>query len=220
MPFHIQTQSGNLLVDVNPEQCPVCLHAVHPLEAGAFLIGRSIERVLRCPRSQCGRVFIARYQHTQNTPNGPLYSLREQLPLTIVVSQHNEIIKAVSPDFVAIYAEAEKAELSGLKLICGPGYRKALEFLIKDYVIRSHAGKADEIKRLNLAKCITEYVPDEKVKRVAARGVWLGNDETHYLRKWEEKDVKDPKALIRLTLHWIEMDELTQQTLRDMPEGK
>ena len=126
----------------------------------------------------------------------------------------------MSPDFVTIFAEAERAEMLGLKLICGPGYRKALEFLVKDYVIRSHPDKAEEIKRLNLAKCIDEYVTDDKVKKVAARAVWLGNDETHYLRKWEEKDVKDLKGLIRLTLHWIEMDELTKQALEEMPEGR
>jgi hypothetical protein len=126
----------------------------------------------------------------------------------------------VSPDFVTIFSEAERAEQTGFKLVCGPGYRKALEFLIKDYVIRSHPDKAEEVKRVLLGKCIADCVTDEKVKQVAARAVWLGNDETHYLRKWEGKDLTDLKALIRLTLHWIEMDELTQEALKEMPEGK
>lgn len=107
-----------------------------------------------------------------------------------------------------------------MKLICGPGYRKSLEFLVKDYVIKSHQDKVEEIKRLPLGRCISDYVADEKVKQVAARAVWLGNDETHYLRKWEGKDLTDLKILINLTVHWIEMDELTQQALKDMPEGK
>jgi len=78
----------------------------------------------------------------------------------------------------------------------------------------------DEIKKLNLAKCIADYVSDGRVKQVAARAVWLGNDETHYLRKWEEKDLNDLKMLIALTLHWIEMDELTKKVMADMPEGR
>ncbi len=207
-------------MDVNPDQCPICSHAAHPVEHGSFLAGRFVERVFRCPRSQCGRIFIARYRYAHNTPSGALYTLGECLPLTIVVSEHSEIIKAISPDFVMIHTEAERAELLGLKLICGPGYRKALEFLIKDYLIRSHPDKTDEVKRQNLAKCINEYVTDDRVKKVAARAVWLGNDETHYLRKWEEKDLFDLKGLIKLTLHWIEMDELTEKALADMPEGK
>jgi hypothetical protein len=105
-------------------------------------------------------------------------------------------------------------------MICGPGYRKALEFLIKDYVIGSIPDKAAEVKRLLLGRCIQEYVGDGKVKLVAARAVWLGNDETHYERKWEDKDLNDLKTLIGLTVHWIEMDELTKKALKDMPEGK
>jgi hypothetical protein len=92
--------------------------------------------------------------------------------------------------------------------------------LNKDYVIRSHQDKAEEIRKLNLGKCISDYVSDEKVKQVSARAVWLGNDETHYERKWEDKDLNDLKTLIRLTLHWIEMDEMTQKALQDMPERK
>lgn len=51
-------------------------------------------------------------------------------------------------------------------------------------------------------------------------GAWLGNDETHYVRKWEDKDLKDLKKLISLTIHWIEMDALTVEVIADMPDGK
>jgi hypothetical protein len=162
------------------------------------------------------------------------FAFARVFPFTFKASEHNEIINQISPEFVTIYAEAERAEHDGLKLICGPGYRKALEFLIKDYVIRLNAvdetdtpekqaeavAKQQEIKSLPLARCISDYVTDSNVKQVAARAVWLGNDETHYLRKWEDKDLSDLKKLIRLTLHWIEMDELTQDALKSMPAGK
>jgi hypothetical protein len=141
-------------------------------------------------------------------------------PTTVQTSDHSDIITKISPDFVTIFGEAEVAEQQGLKLICGPGYRKALEFLVKDYAIRLHQDRVDEIKSLPLAQCIRDNVTDQNVRNVAARAVWLGNDETHYLRRWEDKDVADLKRLIRLTLHWIEMDELTQQALKEMPEGK
>jgi hypothetical protein len=48
----------------------------------------------------------------------------------------------------------------------------------------------------------------------------LGNDETHYVRKWEDKDLTDLKTVIELTLHWIEMAEMTDSVMNDMPEGK
>jgi hypothetical protein len=97
---------------------------------------------------------------------------------------------------------------------------KALEFLIKDYLCRLRPDDADEIKRVQLGPYIENYVDNEKVKSTAARAVWLGNDETHYLRKWEDKDLEDLKKLIQLTVHWIEMEELTDSVVKEMPEGK
>ena len=47
---------------------------------------------------------------------------------------------------------------------------------------------------------ITAYIAHPKVASLAERDVWLGNDETHYVRKWEGKDVQDLKLLIKLTV--------------------
>jgi hypothetical protein len=148
------------------------------------------------------------------------FVLSESVPLTVETSKSDDTIQKISPDFVSVYREAEEAELRNLRLVCGPGYRKALEFLIKDYVIKLNSDKADEIKKLNLGNCIADFVKNDKINKVAARAVWLGNDETHYLRKWEGKDLQDLKSLIALTVHWIEMEELTEATIKDMPEGR
>lgn len=43
------------------------------------------------------------------------------------------------------------------------------------------------------------------IKEMAKRAVWLGNDETHYVRKWEDKDIQDLKNLIDLTVYFISM---------------
>ena len=105
--------------------------------------------------------------------------------------------------------------------VCGVGYRKALEFLIKDYIIEGkEPDVVEEIKVSPLARCIDTFVSDPNVKNVSKRAVWLGNDETHYVRKWEEKDVQDLKGLIRLTIRWIEQERETAFLLKDMPEGR
>ena len=103
--------------------------------------------------------------------------------------------------------------------ICGVGYRKALEFLIKDYAILNYPQQKETIEKKLLGQCIKEFVTDEKVKIVATRAVWLGNDETHYIRKWEGKNLDDLKKLIELTVHWIEMEALTKSFEQDMPTG-
>lgn len=41
-----------------------------------------------------------------------------------------------------------------------------------------------------MARCIYKnYIEDNNVRRCAELAVWLGNDESHYLRKWENKDL-------------------------------
>jgi len=127
-------------------------------------------------------------------------------------------IQKLSPAFVTIYGQSDSAEQEALTEICGVGYRKALEFLIKDYLIEKHSDKADEIKKKFLGRCIEEYVTEVRVKEVAKRAVWLGNDETHYVRLWEGKDLKDLKDLINLTVLWIDMEKKTEQLKASMPE--
>ncbi|MBI5787992.1 MAG: DUF4145 domain-containing protein [Candidatus Schekmanbacteria bacterium] len=99
------------------------------------------------------------------------------------------------------------------------GYRKALEFLIKDYLISEAPNDAtkDEIKKEFLGDTIKKRVNDPNVKSVAERAVWLGNDETHYERKWQDKDLSHLKQLIQLTIHWIEAHKLTEKFLNEMP---
>lgn len=44
--------------------------------------------------------------------------------------------------------------------------------------------------------------------------MWLGNDETHYVRKWEASDISDLKMLIDLTAHWMTSELLTERYLK------
>tara|TARA_R110000850_G_scaffold183823_1_gene309402 strand:+ start:158 stop:367 length:210 start_codon:yes stop_codon:yes gene_type:complete len=67
-----------------------------------------------------------------------------------------------------------------------------------------------------LGACINEYVNDANVKVCASRAAWIGNDETHYVRKWGEKDINDLKTLLRLTSAWILNELLTEKYLREM----
>lgn len=51
--------------------------------------------------------------------------------------------------------------------------------------------------------------------------VHIGNTGAgHYVRKWEEKDLNDLKALVRLTMRWVNDEIQTNQLLKDMPAGK
>jgi hypothetical protein len=102
--------------------------------------------------------------------------------------------------------------------VAGPGYRKALEFLIKDYLIFVEPDKADSIKPTALQNLIQNKITDVNLKTSAERATWLGNDETHYLRKWESQDIGDLKLLITLTVNWAENCILTSEFKIKMPK--
>jgi len=204
------TNGGRKDISIFSVTCPCCGLQVVPI----YLCCHQNSGVVfsQCPVSGCGELFLLKIK------NDGLVFLRNH-PLS--KQTFSEIINGVSSSFGIIYNEAFAAEQMDLKEVCGVGYRKALEFLIKDYAI---AGKDDQtveiIKKMPLAKCIDDYVEDAMVKAVAKRAVWLGNDETHYVRKWDDKDVHDLKGLIRLTTLWIEKEKETERLLEEMPEGR
>jgi hypothetical protein len=216
-------ERSSVLIDKNPDTCPICIHGIEPVELAPALFtntnweGKKVERPLVCPREQCQHMFIARYYERLHAA---IYCLRECVPAELPDVAFTDEVLRISPDFCDIYNEAHKAEQQGFTLVCGPGYRKSLEFLIKDYVSGVHPEQKKEIAEMRLGPCITKYVSSEKVKSTAARAAWLGNDETHYVRKWEDKDLQDLKKLITLTSHWIQDEELTKDAVTDMPVGK
>src|SRR5579872_1051581 len=170
----------SLKIDTDPDSCPLCHCAIEPVDVGwEFLADQCspqvIERVLRCPKKDCQRLFIARYE--QYPPGSNVFELAECVPAKLLDPEFPAELREISPDYCDIYAEAHQAEQLGLLLVAGPGYRKALEFLVKDYVSRLHPEAKEEIDHMPLAACINKYVTDGRLRVVAERAVWLGNDE-------------------------------------------
>ena len=92
--------------------------------------------------------------------------------------------------------------------------------MIKDFAIARNKGKDDKIGEATLGQVIENYVADANIKQCAKRATWLGNDETHYVRKWEDKDINDLKNLVRLTVNWVENVLLSDQYANDMQPQK
>ncbi len=120
-------------------------------------------------------------------------------------------------NFIKIYSQAYSAEASDLDEISGMGYRKSLEFLLKDYTIHLNPDKEEQIKKQALSDVIVTYLSNNSFLVKTARAAsWLGNDQTHYVKKWVSKDVSDLKKLILATLHWIEQTEISKEYISDM----
>lgn len=229
MAFNIQytdgdDNQGNGSLETYPDHCPSCHNKVTPIRNTVFRDGAKlhqsdeIQAVFRCTNSKCRDIFIGYYRSAYGNPSH--FNLVRTAPEKPIDVAFSNIIRQKSPNFSNIYNEAHATEQHGLVEVCGPGYRKALEFLIKDYVMSGVQAEAEkeEIKSEFLGATIQNRIKDEKIRAVAKRAVWLGNDETHYMRKWIGQDLQDLKKLIELTVHWMEAEVLTKEFLDNMPE--
>ena len=222
--MHIDIERVRYPYDSIPDTCPLCHHGIEPRMIGSNVVerksseGNILQLLYRCPRQDCQRAFIATYQQGRSFRGTleDIFPLRNTAPYRGEEPVIPEEIKKLSTNFVEIYSQAHTAEHYGLDQIAGVGYRKSLEFLVKDFCISKYPEKEQEIKTKFLGVCINEFVDDANIKECARRAAWLGNDESHYIRKWEDKEIKDLKILIELTMAWIRNNVLTAQYLADM----
>lgn len=201
--------------DKVPNECPFCHKSITPRICQGFQKNKTLEIVYRCPDSKCGRIFTSFYQYEVEKGFWK-YVYKSSSVGTFVEKEFSENIRELSNNFVGIYNQASKAESLNLNHIAGIGFRKALEFLIKDYLISKNPDKEENVKKKFLGKCIKEDIDNVNVKEMAERATLIGNDETHYVRKWKDKDINDLKLLINVTLHWINMELLTEQYKNEM----
>ena len=222
-----------------PDQCPICHHSIDPRVLYGILLTSltnpgsptGLEVTLRCTRAACRRSFLAIYEPTrkgaipgvQQETDARYWTYLRSLPAEPVGRMFPPAISKTSELFVKIYNQSLAAEGYGLDQLAGPGYRKALEFLVKDYLKSTEPDNRERalaIEQMQLMNCIRNMVKDPNLKSAASRATWLGNDETHYIRKWEGKDIEDLKKLIDLTLYWIASEILTRELEVSMPDPK
>jgi len=211
----ISAQNHSYPVDV-PDACPICHRHSEMQVVGADEVdgGTGVQAIFRCAYSGCKQFFFGYYGPKTN---GSLLYIR---PVKPNITTFPEAVSALSPAFQSIFCEAEEASQFGLNQIAGPGYRKAFEFLIKDYAKSLSPDRSAEIEAKFAGAIVGDFVADPRIQAVAKRALWLGNDETHYLKKWTDHDVSDLVTLIKLTANWIEIDHLSKAYVDGMPDPR
>lgn len=187
-----------------PQKCVHCGENMTPDILGgysgesAFATSRKIGVFLRCSNEKCLRFYALEYRSGFRVEYSYRPPVKVELP---------ENIEQVSATFVEIYTQATTAEAEKLFQIAGVGYRKSLEFLIKDYAIRNHPDEEEDIKKMMLGSVISGYLSDfPKLKNLAKAATWIGNDETHYVRRHTDKDIQSMKAFIKSAAQFIAAD--------------
>ncbi len=214
---------GSATIDDFPDTCPWCNSVGTPTFITAHSLGdrwdyeEVVEAVFKCPKNECGRFYLAYYTKFGRMDDS-FFLRKTRVPYYWEPVEFSEHITKISEGFTTIYNQAYTAEGMKLTQICGAGYRKALEFLIKDYLISKGPEKKEEIKSTLLGPLI-KGIENQQINTCAKRAAWLGNDETHYERVWEDKDIENLKELIQLTRYWIEGEVITAKYQEDMPES-
>lgn len=205
-----------------PSKCPICETGYANLPLVSYFIQSSnpcsaslIYSLHLCPH--CEKCFLVKYFASgfNEFLEAEIYEI---LPHPDSCTNFSTKISNLSPKFVEIYAQAEKAENSGLSEICGLGYRKALEFLLKDFAIHTHPESAEQIKSAPLSQCVKKYISTENIRTLAERSAWLGNDEAHYIKKHNDRDVSDMKSFIEACVYFISMTLVTEDAAAMVPK--
>ena len=191
----------------NPSTCPHCHNGIEPRQLHQYS-DKGPEKTFvnyslwKCTFRECGRLFVAVYVlHGQGR-----HSFKGFLDGSPIGPHWPESIQKIESKFMATYMQAMQAECLGLDEISGMGYRKAIEYLVKDYVIYKNSALRGQIEDTLLAKVISENFTDAQesdLKELLQRATWLGNDMTHYLKYHENFDINDLKELIKLVMDEI-----------------
>ena len=110
------------------------------------------------------------------------------------------------PDFCKIYYQAAVTEARNLSEICGMGYRKALECLVKQYAVKTFPDSADVINKETLMQTINR-IDNPRIQALSKASAWLGNDQTHLQVKHPDYTVDDIKSFIKALCYHILMEE-------------
>lgn len=167
-------------------------------------------QIWQCANKECVKLFGVLYKVVDGTP--AIAKVLNGLPkgpdwpkpiLELVDGNTIETEEPLKSKFIKTYLQSLEAESYGLDEIAGMGYRKAIEYLVKDWAIQNNPDKKEDILSKWLGSTIKNYYSGD-LKDILERATWLGNDQAHYKKLFEEYDIEVLKELIDLIM--VELD--------------
>lgn len=229
MNFSIHNNNSHPYADAeNPNICPHCHVANEPLNLFKYndnKVHRLIS-VWRCNYNKCNKIFVVSHKKVENNyviernlnglPKGPIW------PEPILQLKDGQTIGTESvkeSKFIKTYLQSLEAESHGYDEIAGMGYRKAIEYLVKDWAIHSNPNEKEKILGQWLSAVINGYFTGD-LKEILERATWLGNDQTHYNKIFEEYDINHLKELIGLIMVELDRDFKKRHYIENIEKRK
>ncbi len=185
-----------------PRYCPICGMPQCPDVADSKLWkpdGDARYGTVMYTCNNCSRKYLVNYDLSPSAESWKPCSFYPVLDL----SCKNDVLDPVSPRFSELYAQALRSEQLGDVDLAATGYRNAIECLIKDYAIVELHADPDTVTKESLFEAIGNYLDPDMVKTADVVRI-LGNDFTHYQRKYPQFDFKILKTYTAYFISLIE----------------
>ena len=168
-----------------PLECPHCgAYGVPDIVTSTHVVyGSSVYHILILEHSCCDKISQAIYRVKDES--GELLSL---LPQIIKRGDFPNSIMKISPHY-------------------------ALEVLIKDYAISVLHEPEKEVISCSLSKAIQKYLSEVKLSQSADVVRILGNDHTHYERKYDDIDFQILKKYLKIFVDSIDCEYLIRNPI-------
>lgn len=185
-----------------PSICPYCGLYVDATLAKTAIFSFNNHSLLAatCKCTSCQKTFFFACEYSKNKNDYVPISY----PAISFIPYSNEILEKVSPRFIDMYNQSLLAEFNKNFELAAVGYRSALEFLVKDYAITELGENIDEVSSKTLCNAIGTYLHQEELIKTADVVRILGNDFTHYQRKYPQHDFELLKKYMVIFIGQIE----------------
>lgn len=196
---------GRTCTFYSTEICPYCNKAIFP-EIKVLNFSNNYNHVsciVSCPA--CSNEFLIKFKRDAANANY-VYYYYEALPFPEPQINLPADFQELFPEFYKIYTEAAQAESYNLLEICGMGYRKALEALVKQYAIELFPDEAQTIQKEMLMPTIQRFA-SPKIVTLATAATWLGNDHAHLVTKHPDYDLNALKSFINVLCQYIQSEK-------------
>lgn len=193
-----------------PIVCPHCNCSLQPIIKDHRLLtfGENSLLVISYIGNCCNTPFYATYQYKDaKTTLLDVYPHLKSITLP-------EKIRELSPRFTNLYEQSYTAEQNGHIELAGSGYRNSIEVLIKDFAINKLSAPKDEVCKMSLYDAIGSYLKEVNLETSAADVIRvLGNDYTHYQRKYDDVDFVVVKRYLGIFIQQIETKLLLMEPI-------
>ena len=156
-----------------PSKCIHCGRIMTP-DVKASTDDKNLKAALLLQCKCCGKYFVAAYELIS-----PEHFRLIEYSYSAIIDYDLPIeLEEFSPTGVEIYKQALKAEYYNLDQISGIGFRKALEYFIKDFLVNERNKTEYTERAIPLMQAIKDLDFDKMIN-LATAATWIGNDETH-----------------------------------------